>query len=103
MHEVSRIFPGSNLASDAPCGSSSASAPTPTTAPTSITPKVHYRLCIRLVLIFRWLLLLVLRAQPIHNRRGNASNIWVPAGLSVWVEQDKMQRIISTMGITNPP
>jgi hypothetical protein len=30
-------------------------------------------------------------------------NIWVPAGLSVWVEQDKMQRVISTMGITNPP
>ncbi len=34
---------------------------------------------------------------------GSTSNIWVPAGLSVWVEQDKMQRVISTMGITNPP
>jgi hypothetical protein len=41
MHEVSRVFPGSNLASDAPYGSSSASAPTPTTAPAP-TPYLHY-------------------------------------------------------------
>jgi hypothetical protein len=33
MHEVSRVFLGSNLTSDAPCGSSSTSAPTLTTAP----------------------------------------------------------------------
>jgi hypothetical protein len=53
MHEVSRIFPGSNLASDAPYGSSSASAPTPTTTPTSTMPGVHCRLYIRLLLIIR--------------------------------------------------
>jgi len=33
MHEVSHVFPGNNLVNDAPCGSSFASAPTPTTAP----------------------------------------------------------------------
>jgi len=38
-----------------------------------------------------------------HNRRGSASNIWVLAGLFVWVEQDKMQKVISIVGITNPP
>jgi hypothetical protein len=67
MHEVSRLFPGSNLASDAPCGNSSALAPTPTTvlaptpALTSTTPGVHCWLRIRLLLIFRWLLFLVLK------------------------------------------
>jgi hypothetical protein len=60
MHEVSRVFPGNNLASDVPCSSSSASAPTP--APTSTMLGVHCRLRIRLLLIFRWLLLLVFRA-----------------------------------------
>jgi hypothetical protein len=62
MHEVNRIFPGSNLTSDAPYDSSFALAPTPTPAPTSTTPEVHYRLRIRLLLIFKWLLLFVLRA-----------------------------------------
>jgi hypothetical protein len=62
MHEINRVFPGSNLASDAPYGSSSTSAPTPAPAPTSTTPGVHCRLYIRLLLIFRWLLLLVFRA-----------------------------------------
>jgi hypothetical protein len=68
MHEVSRIFPGSNLANDAPYDNASVSAPTltttlaPTPASTPITPGVHCRLHIRLLLIFRWLLLLVLKA-----------------------------------------
>jgi hypothetical protein len=70
MHEVSRVFPGSNLASDAPCGNPSASAPAmtlaptpaPTPGPTSTRPEVHYRLHISLLLIFKWLLLLVFRA-----------------------------------------
>jgi hypothetical protein len=68
MHEISRVFPNSNLASDAPCDNSSASAPTrtitpaPTPAPTSTMPEVHCRLHIRLLLIFKWLLLLVFKA-----------------------------------------
>jgi len=68
MHEVSRVFPGSNISSDSPYGNSFVSAPTPTTtlaptpAPTSTTPGVHCRLRIKVLLISRWLLLLVLRA-----------------------------------------
>jgi hypothetical protein len=63
MHEVSRVFPGNNLVSDAPCSSSSASAatPAPAPAPTSTKPEVHCRFHIRLLLIFRWLLLPILR------------------------------------------
>jgi hypothetical protein len=68
MHEVNRIFPSNNLASNAPYSNASVSAFTlttslaPTFVPTSTTPGVHCRLHIKLLLIFRWLLLLVLRA-----------------------------------------
>jgi hypothetical protein len=63
MHEISRVFPGSNLASDAPCGSTFVSAPTPTMtpAPTS-TARGPLSAPHQVLLIFRWLLLLVLRA-----------------------------------------